>query len=110
MTSVNRKGEGERLQGILIMFTRDFQPKKPFVDSILTTMKVHGRPYRDWMTRTTPLKVLVHSDAQDERAIGAHAMVYFRGIGIAFAPERVEYATFEGSHGISGAIVTHWGL
>jgi hypothetical protein len=96
------------LDGILIIFTREFQPKDTFVTSILTTMKARGRTYKEWMTEKTPVKILVNPDAQNAYTFLAAAMIQFRMMGITFSADRVEHATFQGSHGISGTVVTHW--
>lgn len=96
------------LDGILIVFTRDFEPKDVFVTSILTKMKARGRTYKEWMSDKTPVKILVHPRAQDPMTVIAQAMVQFRMMGIPFSAPNVEQATFEGSQGISGTIITHW--
>lgn len=96
------------LEGILIIFSREFSPQETFVNSILSRMNAHGRPYKEWMTPNTPVKVVVHSDAQDPTAFLAQAAVQFRRMGVPFSAEKIEYATFEGSHGISGTVVSQW--
>ena len=35
------------LQGILIIFCKDFSPQDVFVNSILTRMNARGRPYKE---------------------------------------------------------------
>ena len=96
------------LDGILIIFTRDFEPKSTFINSVLTKMKARGRPYVEWMTEKTSMQVLVSPKAQDPMTFLANAAVQFRTMGIAFSLENVEHATFEGSDGVSGTVVTHW--
>jgi hypothetical protein len=100
--------ESARIEGVLIIFTRDFEPKGTFVDSILTKMKARDLTYRDWMSADTPVTILVHPSAQDATVIAAQATVQFRMMGIVFSAEKVESATFEGDDGISGSVVTHW--
>ena len=97
------------LDALIIIFTREFSPKETFVNSILTRMNARGRPYRDWMTEGTPVRILVNPKAQDPMTFTATAMVQFRMlIGDRFDMERLEHATFEGSQGISGVILSHW--
>ena len=96
------------LDAILIIFNRDFTPKDTFVNSILTRMNARGRPYKEWMSANTPLKVLVHPDAQNPMTFLAQAALQFRMMGIAFSVDNVEQATFDGSDGISGTVVSHW--
>ena len=97
-----------QLDGILVIFNREFEPKGTFVNSILTRMEARGRPYKEWMTPSTPVRILIHPDAQNPATIAAQAAVQFRKLGIPFSLDRLEHATFEGSYGISGAIATHW--
>ncbi len=96
------------LDAILIVFNRDFAPKDTFVNSILTRMNARGRPYKDWMKPHTPLKVIVHPDAQNPTSFLAQAMVQFRLMGVAFSFDNVEQATFDGSDGTRGTVVSHW--
>ena len=91
------------------MFSRDFSPKDTFVDSILDRLEARGKPYRRWMTDKTPLLIRVNSNAQVPAAFLAAATVEFsRALNERTDLEKVEYATFEGSEGISGVILTLW--
>lgn len=106
--SVGMSGEGP-LEAMLIIFNRDFSPRETFINSILAKMTARGRPYRDWMTKETPMRVFVNPNAQDPTTFTAAAMAQFRMlIGDRLDLQRLEHATFDGSHGISGVIVTHW--
>lgn len=96
------------LEGILILFSRDFSPKETFVNSILTRMNARGRPYKEWMKANTPVKVVVHPNAQEPAAFLAQAAVQFRLMGVPLSAEKIEYATFEGSDGIRGTVVSQW--
>jgi len=96
------------LDAVLIIFNREFAPKEKFVNSILTRMNARGRPYKDSMTPHTPLKVVVHPDAQNPTSFLAQAMMHFRLMGVAFSVDNVEHATFDGSDGICGTVITHW--
>jgi HEAT repeat protein len=106
-----RSTEAERsdLRAAIIIFTREFSPKDTFISSILGRMEVRGKSYRTWMTERTPLRVVVNPDALDPPAFLAVATIEFRRmLEEAVDLEKVEYATFEGSHGISGVILTLW--
>lgn len=102
------KPKATPLQGLIIIFTRDFSEKDVFVNSILTKMRARGRPYAEWMTETTPVHILVNPRAQDPSTFAAMAMVQFRRLGINFNVAHLEHATFEGSHGIDGVVLSHW--
>ena len=97
-----------RLDGILIIFTKDFEPKYVFIDSILTKMRARGQTYKEWMTADTPVRVLIDPSAQNPMTYIARATVQFQRMGVDFSLENVEHATFEGNQGISGVVVTHW--
>jgi hypothetical protein len=97
-----------RLDGILIVFAKEFTPKDVFINSILTKMIAHGRTYQDWMNTKTPKRILINPKAQDPMTMLANAAVQFRMMGIPYRSENVEHATFEGSQGIVGSIITHW--
>ena len=102
---------GESLNAIIIIFNREFSPKETFTNSILSKMIARGRPYSDWMTEKTPLRMLVNANAQDSTTYIAMATVQFRQlIGDQFNMDRLESATFEGSHGIAGVILSHWNV
>jgi hypothetical protein len=103
-----RRKRPQRLDGILIIFTKDFEPKGTFVNSILTKMTAHNKSYKEWMKENTPVKIFVHPQAQNPNTFLALAMVQFKTMGIEFSAENLEQATFEGSEGISGTVVTHW--
>lgn len=99
------------LDGLVIIFTRDFSPKDTFINSILTRMYAHGRSYKEWMLSETPMIVKIHPAAQNPQTFIALATVEFRAlIGNRFSIEKLESATFEGSDGISGVILSHWNL
>lgn len=96
------------LDAILIMFNREFSPKEKFVNSILEKMKAKGRPYKEWMSDSTPVRVLVIPNTQDPMKFMPWAIVQFRPLVASFSVDNIRYATFEGSEGISGVVVTHW--
>ena len=96
------------LDAILVVFNREFGSKDTFVNEILTGMRARGRTYKEWMTPTTPLKVLVHPKAKDPATFTAQAMVQFRTMGITFSAKNLEYATFDGNNNVFGSVVTHW--
>ncbi|HMY70876.1 MAG TPA: hypothetical protein PLD20_16710 [Blastocatellia bacterium] len=96
------------LDGLIIIFTREFSPKEPFVNSILTKMNARGRPYCNWMTNDTPMRTFVNPKAQDPTTFTAMAMVQFRLLIGNFDMNHVECATFESNEGVSGIILSHW--
>jgi len=46
--------------------------------------------------------------ARRQSESGTRVVEICRKMGIAFSLENLEHATFEGSQGISGTIITHW--
>lgn len=97
------------LTAIVLLFDRDFSPKETFVGSILDKMEARGRTYRKWMTSDTPVLIRIHPRAQDPAAFLATALVELRReLDLAVDLGKLEYATFEGSAGISGVVVTLW--
>jgi hypothetical protein len=54
------------------------------------------------------MKIAVGSNPHERTSFLAQATVNFRLMGIEPDPERMGYATFEGSGDIYGAIVTQW--
>lgn len=97
------------LTAILLLFDRDFSPRETFIASILDKMEARGRTYRKWMTADTPVLVRIHPRAQDPTAFLATAVVELRReLDLAVDLDKLEYATFEGSAGISGVVVTLW--
>jgi len=97
-----------QLDGILIFFNNDFNPKDAFINAILTKMKARGRTYREWMTDKTPLGVFIDPDTKDPTMILARAAAQFRSMGISFSADNVEPAPFEGTQGRTGTVVAHW--
>lgn len=106
------KDETERvikLEALLILFSRDFAPKERFVDSILDRMEARGKSYRAWMNTQTPVIIDVRSGAQEPAVFLATAKTAFQTrLNRSTDMAMTEYATFEGSEGISGVIVTLW--
>jgi len=101
--------EREALDGIVIVFNRDFPTSGQFVNEILDQLRTKGRTYRSWMHSRTPVRVKFHPNAQDQMTAAAIAMVEFRGmIGERADPENIQFGTFEGSQGIVGAVLSHW--
>jgi HEAT repeat protein len=97
------------LTAILLLFDRDFSPRETFIASILDKMEARGRTYRKWMTSDTPVLVRIHPRAQDPTAFLATAAIELRReLDLDVDLDKLEYATFEGSGGISGVVVTLW--
>ena len=62
----------------------------------------------DWLDPSTQMKIAVGSNPHERTSFLAQATVNFRLMGIEPDPERMGYATFEGSGDIYGAIDTQW--
>ncbi|MBN1271551.1 MAG: HEAT repeat domain-containing protein [Candidatus Aminicenantes bacterium] len=96
------------LDGIIIIFDREFSDKTVFVNSILSRMEARGKSYKEWMTSKTPVEIIVNSKALDPNLFITMAAVTFRRLGIDFDYDRLEYADLSGTHNISGVVITHW--
>lgn len=101
-------GVATPLDAVLIIFSKEFSPKDKFINSILEKMQARGRPYKDWISENTPVRIIVSPNVKDPVSFIPRAIVAFRPIVPLFSVDRIEYAPFEGSEGISGVIVTHW--
>lgn len=85
--------------------------RETFVNSILSKMLARGRPYRQWMSASTPVSILVNPSVHDPYQGMAAAVVRFRRLlGGDYSMERMEQADFEGSDGISGIIFSSWSV
>ncbi|HSC77516.1 MAG TPA: HEAT repeat domain-containing protein [Candidatus Acidoferrales bacterium] len=100
---------GLRLDAIVIVFNRDFPTRAQFVEEILGGLTTRGRTYRTWMQGNTPVRVLIHPDAQDQMTAAALANVEFRKLlGDRVNLAGVQFGTFEGSQGVVGSVLSHW--
>jgi len=111
LAAEQQRGKAARsdLLGLIILFSRDFEPRETFVNSILDRMQARGRAYRSWMAPDTALRVMTNANAQDPSAIAATGLIGFRSLlGIEPDLDKLEYATFEGSDGIWGSILSLW--
>lgn len=97
------------LRAVVVILNKDLTTKKAFVNSILSKLIARGRPYREWMTESTPVEIHVNPSAQDPMTFAATALVTFgRLLGEESTLERLEHATFQSGDGISGVILSYW--
>ena len=97
------------LDALIVIFNKDFVQQENFMNEILSSMTVRNKPYRSWVSDKTKIKSFVKEDSQNPHVYTAMAFINFQTmLGDKFESSNIEVATFQGTEGIKGVILSHW--
>jgi len=97
------------LDALLIIFNRDFVQQESLINEILGSMTVRNKPYRSWVSDETKVKSFVKEDSQNPHVYTPMAFIHFQMmLGDKFEASNIEVATFQGTEGIRGVLLSHW--
>ena len=97
------------LDALIVLFNKDFVQQKSFMNEILSSMTVRNKAYISWVSDETKVKSFVKEDSQNPQVYTAMAFINFQiMLGDKFESSNIEIATFQGSQGINGVILSHW--
>ena len=97
------------LDALIVIFNKDFVQQKSFMNEILSGMTVRNRTYISWVSDETKVKSFVREDSQNPQVYTAMAFINFHiMLGDKFESSNIEVATFQGTEGIKGVILSHW--
>lgn len=117
----------QHLDGLLIVFDGllpDDPATQRYVDHIKSNMKVHGRPYGDFIDENTPIKKLHHPSPQNPYDYNMLAFIHFMDLLVeihgleqmesmdsadatSLIMDSCQVATFEGPE-TKGVVLSHW--
>ena len=97
------------LDALIVLFNKDFVQQKSFMNEILSSMTVRNKAYISWVSAETKVKSFVREDSQNPQVYTPMAFINFQiMLGDKFESSNIEIATFQGTEGIKGVILSHW--
>jgi len=97
------------LDALIVIFNKNFVQQESFMNEILSSMTVRNKPYRSWVSDGTKIKSFVKEDSQNPQVYTPMAFINFQTmLGDKFESSNIEVATFQGTQGIKGVILSHW--
>jgi len=97
------------LDALIVIFNKDFVGEESFMNEILGGLTVRNKPYRSWVSGETKVKSFVREDCQNPLVYTPMAFINFQMmLGAKYDSSNIEVATFQGTEGIEGVLLSHW--
>jgi hypothetical protein len=97
------------LDALIVIFNKDFVQQESFMNEILSGLTVRNKPYKSWVSDETKVKTIVKEDSQNPQVYTPMAFSNFQKmLGDKYESSNIEVATFQGTEGINGVLLSHW--
>jgi len=97
------------LDALIVIFNKDFVEQESFMNEILSGLTVRNKPYKSWVSNKTKVKSFVKEDSQNPQVYTPMAFINFQKmLGNKYESSNIEVATFQGTEGIKGVLLSHW--
>ena len=97
------------LDALIVIFNKDFVQQESFMNEILSGLTVRNKPYQSWVSDETKVKSFVKEDSQNPQVYTPIAFINFQEmLGDKYESSNIEVATFMGTEGIKGVVLSHW--